>query len=58
MITETGSIVTDGSTIKPQTKGHLRHRIIILLSATHEAATENTYNAQGYLVNCPELPEI
>jgi hypothetical protein len=54
---EAGRIVVDGSIIKPQKKGHLGHRIITLLSAPHEAATENTYNAEGSLANFPELPE-
>jgi hypothetical protein len=57
MTVKTGKIVVDGSIIKPQKKGHLGHRIITLLSAIHEAATENTYNAQGSLANCSESPE-
>jgi len=58
MITETGSIVVDGSTINPQTKENLGHRIITLLSAPYKAANENAYNKQGSLANCLELPEI
>jgi hypothetical protein len=58
IITETGSIVVDGSIIIPQTKEDLGHRIITLLSAPYKAATENANNKQGSLVNCRELPEI
>jgi hypothetical protein len=58
MTTETGSIVVDGSIIKPQTKGHLGNLIITLLSAPHEAAIENAYNDQGSLAKCLELPWI
>lgn len=58
MITETGSTVVDGSIIKPQTKGHLGHRIITLLFAPHEVVIENAYNDQGSLAKCLELPEI
>jgi hypothetical protein len=50
--------VVDGSIIKPQTKGHLGHRIITLLFAPHEVVIENAYNDQGSLAKCLELPEI
>jgi hypothetical protein len=56
MIIETGSIVVDGFTIKPQAKEHLGHRIIILLSATHEAAAETRIMRRALWANCPELP--